>query len=128
MADDAKKLARAAQRLVVERMVGSTWNALWGAAVDRIEINPGASPSSATIWFPGKRWDEDSGLRYGDRVRIRTDWPTAEGQATIFSGFVVNFIPEFSGGDEKGGAFERNAVVCLDHRWLMSVTSPVFGQ
>ena len=99
-----------------------------GAAVHRIEINPGASPSSATIWFPGKRWDEDSGLRYGDRVRIGTDWPTAEGQATIFSGFVVNFIPEFSGGDEKGGAFERNAVVCLDHRWLMSVTSPVFGQ
>jgi len=128
MTDDAKKLARTAQRLVVERMIGSTWEALWGAAVDRIEINPGASPSSATIWFPDQRWDADAGLRFGDRVRIRTDWPKAEEQATIFSGFVVNFLSEFSGGTEQGGAFERNAVVCLDHRWLMSVTSPVSGQ
>jgi hypothetical protein len=128
MTDDAKKLARTAQRLVVEHMVGSAWEALWGAAVDRIEINPGASPSSATIWFPEMRWEADAGLRFGDRVRIRTDWPKAEEQATVFSGFVVNFLSEFSGGTEQGGAFERNAVVCLDHRWLMSITSPVFGQ
>ena len=128
MTDDAKKLARTAQRLVVERLVGSAWEPLWGAAVDRVEINPGASPSSATIWFPEMRWEADNGLHYGDRVRIRTDWPEASGQATVFSGFVVNELSEFSGGDEKGGAFERNAVVCLDHRWLMSVTSPVFGQ
>ena len=71
---------------------GFAWEPLWGAAVDRIEINPGASPSSATIWFPELRWEADNGLHYGDRVRIRTDWPEASVQATVFSGFMVNFI------------------------------------
>ena len=127
---DRKKLARTAQRLIVETRSASgsppayetRWQAMYGAKVDQIDINAGTKPSVATIWFPASRWNQTL-LRWGDAIRIRTNELNSSARTILFSGFYVKKLSEFS-----GSAFERNAAVCVDFRWLLSVTSPVYGQ
>jgi hypothetical protein len=131
MDKDSRKLVRTAQNLIVEIRRGSGsppkfsnyWEVLWGAKVDRIEINCGDTPSAATIWFPEKRWHELPGCNFGDNVRIQTDAGTV-----IFMGFITSLNPSFCGGTESTKAFERNAFVALSYRWLLATTSPIFGQ
>lgn len=129
---DSRKLAREAQRPLVEvaHGVGSPpsyggWRPCYDAKVDRIELAPGAKHNKATIWFPDRRWNDREYTApprsFGDKVRI-----TISG-TVVFSGFIVNYISDFTGGDRQGSSHERNAIVCYDFRWLLSVTSPVFG-
>lgn len=136
MTEDATSLSRTAQRLVVEARRGHgsppsyelPWQPVWGAKIDRIEINHGSKPSVATIWFPELRWEQTSGLLWGDMLRIRTDEPDLANRTIVFSGFITNYLSDFSGGTDQSKAFERNAVICQDYRWLLSVTSPIYGQ
>lgn len=136
MTEDATSLSRTAQRLVVEarRGYGSPpsyellWQPVWGAKIDRIEINHGGKPSVAIIWFPELRWEQTFNLLWGDMIRIRTDEPDLAGRTIIFSGFITNFLSDFSGGTDQSKAFERNAILCQDYRWLLSITSPIYGQ
>ncbi|MCJ7778631.1 MAG: hypothetical protein MUP16_09990 [Sedimentisphaerales bacterium] len=130
MTEDSKKLVRTAQDFIVEIRRGSgsppsfgSWQVLWGAKVDRIEINHGGAPSVATIWFPEWRWHEPLDWNAGDNIRIGTDAGTV-----IFMGFITSFLPSFSGGTESTRAFERNAFVALSYRWLLATTSPIYGQ
>jgi len=124
-----------AQRLVVEMKsaqgspptYGPDWQPVWAAKIDRVEIAHGPIPSTATVWFPALRWNE-AVLKWADAVRIRTDESDPAERTVLFSGFVTSYLSDFSGGTEKTKAFERCAVVCRDHRWLLSVTTPVFGQ
>src|SRR4030042_6982255 len=103
--DDETKLVRRAQRLWVDCRKGkgsppaypSDWSVLWGAKVERIEINHGANPSVATVWFPGLRWSVSPECGYGDNIRIRSDAGTV-----IFMGFITAFLPSFSGGESSG--------------------------
>jgi len=131
MYNDQLQLDRTAQMLIVEfkRAHGSppSWQIVWDAKVDHIELNAGARPSVAKLWFPSLRWHESHNLVWCDRIRIRTAEPDPAAQTIIFSGFVVSYLSSFSGGTEKGGAFEHNAVVCKDHRWLLSVATPFYG-
>ena len=129
---DAKSISRNAQRLIVEARRGcgsppqyGAWRPIWGAKVDRVEINRDSTPSVATIWFPELRWHETFDLLWGDMVRIRTEDASP---TIIFVGFVVSYLSDFSGGTDRSKSFERNAVVCKDHRWLLSQTSPIIGQ
>ena len=130
---DATNRARCAQRLIVEGRrgygsppsYGSKWLPVWASKVDCIEINRNGTPSVATIWFPGLRWDQSSGLAWGDMIRIRTDEPYF---SVIFVGFITSYLSDFSGGTAQDGSFERNGFVCHDHRWLLSITSPITGQ
>jgi len=146
MIDDAKKLQRIARFFVVETKQGhgsppsynDEWKPVWAAKVDRIEINRNATPSKAVIWFPDLRWHESPGEIWGDMVRIRTNpqgkglrggarrRPLLNSKTVIFEGFITRFRSSFSGGSGKG--HERCAVICQDYRWLLSVTSPIFGQ
>ncbi len=136
MTEDAKKLTRTAQQLVVEARrgfgsppnYGSSWEPLWGAKVDRIEINRDGKPSVATIWFPQSRWHDSQGLSFGDNIRIRTNEPSAGSRTIAFAGFFTSRLPEFSGGSQRSKAYERNALVCQDYRWLLAITSPLYGQ
>jgi len=136
MTQDRYQIDRTAQPLVVEYKRGygsppsyeAQWTPLWSAKVDRVEINHGIKPSVATVWFPELRWHQGYDLLSGDRLRIRTDQADAASQTVIFSGFVTSYLSSFSGGTEKGGAYDRCAVVCQDHRWLLAATSPLFGQ
>jgi hypothetical protein len=133
---DSKIPSRTAQRLVVEYKKGvgnppryGAWQPLWDAKIDRIEINHGARPSNASIWFPTMGWDESPPVGWGDMVMIRTDEQSAGSRSVLFVGFAVNRICEFSGGSERPGAgFERNAVICIDHRWVLSMGQIHFGQ
>lgn len=133
---DSKSLQRTAQRLIVEARRGygsppsfSNWEPVWGAKVDRIEINRDAKPSVATIWFPELRWEETFDLLWGDSVRIRTDEPDPADRTIVFSGFLTSYLSDFSGGTEQPKtSYERNAIVCQDYRWLLAVISPIIGQ
>lgn len=135
-ATDPINLARTAQKLVVEvrRGRGSPphysplWEPLWNAKVDRIEINRGSKPSRAVIWFPDVRWDSSPNLLWGDIIRIRTNQWYPSRRTIVFVGFLTSYNSDFSGGDEHGGCFERNSILCLDYRWLLAVTSPIVGQ
>jgi len=136
--NDSKSLSRNAQQLVVEYRHGHgsppsydpAWQPLFGAKVDRIEINLANRPSVATIWFPESRWQETlSGILWGDMIRIRTDQPKAINRTILFSGFLTSFLSDFCGGTaEKGTGFERTAITCMDYRWLLGATSFVYGQ
>jgi len=106
----------------------ATWQPVWAAQVDRIEINHGKTPSVATIGFPALGWEQSAGLSFGDRVRIRTDHVSPDVPTTIFSGFVTKRLAGFDGSSQEGRAWERNAILCQDHRWLMHISSPVTGQ
>ena len=101
------------------------WRPLYDGRVDLIEINLGKTPSRCKISFPSYRWQADTGLKSGDRVRIRTSDPKEADKVCLFSGFVTNLRSGFTGGTESDPARERNAVLCLDHRWLLGVTSIV---
>ena len=134
---DSKNLARGARFLVVEARRGSgsppvfeqNWQPIWDAKVDRITINKDKKPSIATIWFPNLRWQESKGLSWGDMVRIRTDEPQPAKRTIVFCGFITGYQSGFTGGNEqKGSSYERNAIVCQDHRWLLATTSPILGQ
>jgi len=122
--EDAKKIQRIAQRLVVEARQGygsppsfTDWEPVWGAKVDRIEINRDAKPSVATIWFPDLRWEQTRHLIWGDSIRIRTDEPKSADRTILFSGFITSYLSDFSGGTEQPKtAYERNAIVCQDYR------------
>jgi len=130
MTEDVKKLDRIAQQLVVEARRGSgsppsfgSWSPLWGVKIDRIEINPGSTPSVATIWFPEFRWEQPLDLNAGDNIRIRTYAGTV-----VFAGFITSFLSGFSGGTEQTKAYERNAIVVSSYRRLLAMTSPLYGQ
>jgi len=131
MTDDKKKLDRAAQFLIVQikKSTGSPpkykadWSQLWSAKVERIVDNINATPSEAVFWFPDKRWNDQTDIAFGDMIRI-----LSYDGIVLFQGFVVRISRQFSGGNESGGKYERNAVVCLDYRWLLASTSPVYGQ
>lgn len=133
--EDSQTISRTAQRLIVETKPAqgspptypADWQPISDAKVDRVEIAHGATPSTATIWFPVLRWQEGF-LKWADAVRIRTDEPNPAERTVLFSGFVTSYLSDFSGGTEKTRAFERCAIVCRDYRWLLSVTTPVFGQ
>jgi hypothetical protein len=134
---DSTSLTRNAQYLAVETRHGSgsppvyesNWQPLFGAKVDRIEINLANKPSVATIWFPELRWDRTPWLVWGDMVRIRTDEPKVENRTILFSGFITSFLSDFCGGTaEKGTGFERTAIVCQDYRWVSGITSFIYGQ
>ena len=134
---DAESIQRIAQLLSVEykRAYGSppafesTWRPVFGAKVDRIEINRDGGPSVATVWFPDLRWHQTHGLQWGDMVRIRTNQVKSSKRTVVFSGFVTGYLSDFSGGtDQPRSAFERNAIVASDYRWLLSATCPIYGQ
>jgi hypothetical protein len=135
---DAISPSRVAQQLIVESKIpygsppqySSSWTTLWGLKVDRIEINSGSRPSIAIIYWPSGRWHERYRALhiFGTLFRIRTnDFPPDE-PSIIFQGFLTNRLSSFSGGTNLGASHERNALVLYDYRWLLSVTSPVFGQ
>ena len=136
MMTDEKSLTRTAQRLVVEvrRGTGSppsystNWEPIWGAKVDRIEINSSNRPSVATIWFPQLRWEQSPNLKVGDNIRVRTNQPAKDERTIVFAGFVTSYLSGFTGGSDSAPGYERNAVVCQSYRWLLAITSPVFGQ
>ncbi len=127
---DQKSIDRTAQFLHVEVRPShgsppsyeSEWQTVWSAKVDRLEINPGPAPNRLRFWFPDLRWNGESNLRAGDRIRVMSD----EG-VCLFSGFVTGFHHSFHGGSDSGGSHERCVVVCFDHRWLVGVTSPLTG-
>ncbi len=131
MTEDAKKLVRDAQPLIVEIRRGSGsppnfggWELLWGAKVERIEINAAGTPSIATVWFPERRWHEQPYYNLGDSVRIKTDV-----DVIVFDGFITSLLPSFTGGRVSPSiAFERNAFAASSYRWLYASTSPVYGR
>jgi len=132
---DSISLTREAQQLVVDYKpaTGSpptypnNWRSAWSAKVNRVEISHGSEPSTATLWFPLLRWQENF-LHQGDMVRITTDQSKQSDRTCIFSGFVTSFLSDFSGGTDRSKAYERCAVICRDYRWLLSVTTPILGQ
>lgn len=137
MTSDVSNISRTAQQFIVEarRCHGSpptydsTWQPVWGAKIDRIEINPDSKSSVATIWFPDLRWQQTRNLFWGDMIRIRNEARYLIDRIVLFQGFITNYLSDFSGGSgQRGTAYERNAIVCQDYRWLLSVTSPIFGQ
>jgi len=139
---DSKSRSRTARPLLVEarRASGSppsygNWRAVASAKVDRIEINAGARSSSAVIWLPDSRWDyRPPLLAVGSMVRIASAEPSLSARSVIFQGFVTGYRSGFSGGAAAGPAepfsasHERCGFVLADYRWLLSATSPVFGQ
>jgi len=136
---DAYNIDRTAQPLVVEYQSGSgsppvytgRWLPLWQAEVESITLNHGARPSQAVVTFPTLRWHQGE-LNWGDRSRIRTDHPQTIYQRTIFSGFVTRYRSEFTAStgsaDSPGRSGEQVSILCLDHRWLLAATSPLYGQ
>lgn len=99
------------------------WSPLYDAKVESITQNINATPDQAVFWFPNKRWNEPVNLLQGDKIQI-----TDEDDGVIFEGFIVKITRQFSGGDEKGGKFERLAFICMDYRFLMAVSVPMYGQ
>jgi len=134
---DARSPSRIAQQLVVEVRLCSgspphyslVWTPLWSAKVDRIELNAASRSSTAIIYFPTLRWHERARFynQLGNMYRIRTNEADPSKWSVLFIGFATNRLCSFSGGTNLGEAHERNAVVLFDYRWLLSVTSPIFG-
>ncbi len=143
---DKNLLDRTAQPLVVEFRACSedgyagAWQPVYDAQVLQITLNSGAKPNVATVKFPSLRWHEQyAGLDFGVNIRIRTNQPIRPDgtpyrsghRVVLFQGFLVNYRTRFAGGtgDDRTGTppFEENAILCLDTRWLLSVTSPVWG-
>lgn len=138
---DAISMDRAAQPLVFEfrSFIGSppAYRTSWRSyrsgpspAVDRIEINMGASPSTARLSFPDVRWNDRSrALRAGTMIRIRT---TDASPTVVFQGFITGFSSSFTGGMGSGEQFSRsdesNVLICHDFRWCLAVMSVISGQ
>ena len=131
MTEDSKSLDRMAQSFSVQYKKGwgappqyeGGWQPLYDAKIEQITENINATPSEAVFWLPKERWDSPVDLLQGDKIRI-----VAENDVILFEGFLTKILRQFSGGDEKGGKYERLAYSCLDVRWLMLVGTPVFGQ
>lgn len=131
MTADAISLVRTAQRPVCQFRRWSNassdyvadWVPLDQAVAASITHNIGAKPNEASILFDSLRWHETYDLYPGDRVRILT-----AGLVVLFEGFITSSRCGFSGGGISGGGFERNTCLCLDYRWLLNSTSPVYGQ
>lgn len=134
---DAKKLSRQAQFLVVEIARGfgeppyhGEWQPLYNAKVESIIENMNATPSEATFYLPGTRWDADVDIHFGDKIKITYYALDSEGlskENILFVGFVTRRLQQFSGGTAQGGKYERLGFHCLDIRWLLS-TLPIYGQ
>jgi len=135
---DARSPSRVAQQIVVEVKIASgsppgypgAWQSLWDVKVDRIEINSGSRSSVAFIYWPDGRWHEryNAFHKFGNLFRIRTNELNSSQRSVLFQGFMTQRLSSFSGGTNLGESHERNAIVLSDYRWLLSVTSPVFGQ
>jgi len=133
---DRLSVSRTGQPLVIEARRGNgspprygSWQPVYDAKVERIEINRDHQPSVATIWLPLSRWNQTPDLMWGDMIRIRTDENYQSQRTVVFCGFLTQFLSDFSGGtEEPGSSFERCAIVCLDLRWCLSTTSNIFGQ
>lgn len=131
MTTDSISLVRTAQRPVCQFRRWSNassdyvadWVPLDQAVAASITHNIGAKPNEASILFDSLRWHETYDLYPGDRVRILT----AE-LVVLFEGFITSSRCGFSGGGISGGGFERNTCLCLDYRWMLNSTSPVYGQ
>ena len=130
MTEDSKSLDRAAQFLHVRCKKGlgsppqyeADWQPVYDAKVEQLTDNINANPSEAVFWLPPKRWNEPVGLLdllQGDKVQLVTE--TGD---VIFEGFIVKILRQFSGGDEKGGKYERIAFICYDYRWALASMSP----
>jgi len=144
---DENLLGREAQFLIVEARSHTTtpgpytaanpaypgaWATVSACQVERIEINDGSRPNMAVISFPDLRWDASSGLGFGDRIRITTDEETPADRTCVFSGFLVNRIAAFAGGQGSGNGvsagYETNRWIAYDHRWLLSTGTAITGQ
>ena len=129
--DDETSLSRFAQPLFVNLKrwdpeppyYDEDWQPLYDAKIESITQNINAAPDEVVFWFPNKRWNDTADLRVGDKIQIVT-----ENGTVLFEGFIVKPLREFSGGDEKGGKYERLAFICHDYRWLMAVSVPIYGQ
>lgn len=136
MTEDHKNLSRTAQRCIAEvRRVADggaaepIWQPMYEAQVISVTHTAGPNFNTAQIRFPTFRWDEKPyGLNKGDLVRIRTASDLYPAQTILFEGIYTRHNPSFSGGAGSGGAFERNEIECADYRWLLHVTSPLYGQ
>jgi hypothetical protein len=132
MTEDAKQLARTARRCIAEvqavtRLLGPTgvWLPMYDAQVLDVTHVAGANANTAAVRLSNYRWDETPyALNKGALVRIRT----ADGDTVLFEGVFTQRRPAFSGGAEKGGAFEHNDILCADYRWLLHRTSVITGQ
>lgn len=128
------KLTRKAQFLSVEISRGygvppyhNSWEPLYDAKVESIIENANAVPSECTFYMPAKRWDDDAGIYFGDKIKI-TGKSDAGSEKIMYVGFVTKRLRQFSGGTEKGGKYEHLGFYCLDARWLMAALCPIYGQ
>jgi len=134
LSDDEKKISRTAQPLFVQYKKGwgsppayeAKWTNLFEAKVETVIENVNATPAEASFWIPNERWNADIDFMKGDLVRII--YYEDEQEVVLFQGFLTKISRQFSGGNEKGGKYERLAYICLDYRWLMHSISPCFGQ
>ena len=131
MAKDFEKMLRTARRLIVQGHTGEAWLTLTTGKVLEIACAVGREPSTVSFTFDDQRWSVTApySLTRGSRVRIVTDDTLGGGevQTIVFVGFVTTIHRAFSGGDDKGGAFERLVLHAADHRWLMARTSILRG-
>jgi hypothetical protein len=139
--NDYNLLDRQAQPLIAEfRTVSQygygAWQPIYSARVESVTLRQADRFNTAVISFPTLRWEQMvPGLVHGSNIRIRTDQPVrGNGQAypgaartVLFQGFVTNYKTSFSGRNSSSGAEEQNTILCADYRWLLSVTSPIFG-
>jgi hypothetical protein len=130
MTTDETKLGRQAQYLNVEIARGygippyhGNWEPLYDAKVESITDNQNATPSELVFYLPGYGWDDDASIYFGDKIRIST-----VNEEVVFIGYVTKILQQFSGGTEGGGKYERLGIYCLDIRWLIAVSCPIYGQ
>jgi len=133
MSLDLQRLDRTAQQPIVQvrRHRGSppqwvfNWQMLWGAKVEKIEINIDKMPSTATISFPDYRWQQLPNLYVGDMIRVISEHRIP---SVLFVGVITNIICDFSGGEESSSSYEHSAIICHSGRFVLATTSPIFGQ
>ena len=137
---DSRSISRRGQALLVETRIGSgappsfsPWHSVPGAKVERIELNGGGRSSQAVIWLPEARWDyRPASLAAANMLRITTAEPAPADRSVLFQGFITAFSSSFTGGSGSGESFsaasERCGRIAKDYRWLLSVTSVLFGQ
>ncbi len=147
MISDYKSIDRFARSLFIQykKGIGSPpqytdkWQELYEAKIESITDNINATPSELVFWMPTKRWNDETVLGFGDKVRVvyfpepEPDpdtgmIPPANVSKALFIGFITKISRQFSGGNQSGGKYERLAFVALDSRWLLNVMSPCYGQ
>jgi hypothetical protein len=139
---DKNRTTRVAQRLIAEfRKPDATgaggWQPYWDAEVQHVALSAGDVPNTAEILFPRLRWNDFVGFTWGTQVRIRTAVPLLRSgspryeqlqPAVLFQGFAVRRPVSWHGGDDRGGAHEKNAILCLDYRWFINSCLSIYGQ